>query len=129
MKKIKFDPNGDNCHELAMAIVVERIRNDVHWTQHDLSGEGFDRYADYIGDSNEGKQKLLSLIPHALLNHFRGRRVKIGTSRNNRPAVSIGSWLHLNGIKTAIASYIGPILLHEGYAERGVGGTDLIQFN
>lgn len=51
-----------------------------------------------------------------LLNHFRGRRVPCGTPRTNVPRGSLGEWLMENVTKTAIASYVGAILVHEGYA-------------
>ena len=51
-----------------------------------------------------------------LLNHFGGRRVRCGTSRTNPPPGSLGDWLIRNITKTAIASYVGAILVHEGYA-------------
>ncbi len=53
-----------------------------------------------------------------LLLHFKGRTVEIGTSRDNPLKGSLGEWLQNNITKTAIASYIGPILIKEGYAER-----------
>lgn len=63
----------------------------------------------------------------ALLDHFQGQTVNIGTSRDNRPPGSVGEWLQLNDVtKTAIASYVGPILIHEGYAEHA--GGPMIRF-
>ena len=59
-----------------------------------------------------------------LLAHFSGRTVPIGTSRDNPPAGSVGAWLQDNVTPTAIASYVGPILLSEGYAEK-VGRSDI----
>ena len=53
-----------------------------------------------------------------LLDHFRGRTVDIGTSRTNPPRGSVGEWLQSNVTKTATASYVGPILVAEGYAEK-----------
>ncbi len=44
--------------------------------------------------------------------------VNIGTSRNKAPLGSIGNWLQNNVTKTAIASYVGPILTEEGYARK-----------
>lgn len=52
----------------------------------------------------------------ALLNNFKGRTVEIGTSRTGPPRGSVGEWLQANVTKTAIASYIGPILIAGGYA-------------
>ena len=53
-----------------------------------------------------------------LLNHFKGLSVNIGTSRN-APIGSVGAWLQDNVTKTAIASYVGAILIEEGVAEKG----------
>ncbi len=52
------------------------------------------------------------------LSQFRGRTVSIGTSRTSPPADSVGEWLQEHVTKTAIASYVGPVLIHEGYAAR-----------
>jgi len=57
-----------------------------------------------------------------LLNHFRGHTVDIGTSRDNRPRGSVGEWLQQSKVtKIAITSYVGPILIVEGYAEKAGG--------
>ncbi len=53
-----------------------------------------------------------------LLEHFKGLSVEIGTSRDNPPKGSMGDWLLQNVTKTAVASYVGPILIKEGYAEK-----------
>ena len=53
-----------------------------------------------------------------LIRSFSRSTVEIGTSRTNPPAGSLGNWLQTNVIKTAIASYVGPILINEGYAEK-----------
>jgi hypothetical protein len=63
-----------------------------------------------------------------LLEHFANRgEVPMGTAFVNRPENSVGQWLADHVTKTAIASYVGPILIEEGYAKRG-GESDLIQF-
>jgi hypothetical protein len=62
----------------------------------------------------------------ALLNNFQGQTVDIGTSRDNAPRGSVGEWLQSNVTKTAIASYVGPILIEEAYAEKA--GGPLIKF-
>lgn len=51
-----------------------------------------------------------------LLNHFNGRRVPCGTSRTEPPRGSLGEWLIENVTTTATASYVGRILVYEGYA-------------
>lgn len=53
-----------------------------------------------------------------MLNYFRGSVVNIGTSRTEPPSYSVGKWLQENVTKTATASYIGSILIHEDYAEK-----------
>ena len=45
----------------------------------------------------------------------------IGTSRTDPPRNSVGEWLQLNVTRTALASYVGPILITEGYAEKAGG--------
>jgi len=54
----------------------------------------------------------------SLLRYFAGRCVPAGTSRDTPPATSMGRWLQENVSKTALASYVGPILIHHGFAER-----------
>ena len=53
---------------------------------------------------------------NALITHFAGSTVKLGTSRDRQPQGSVGEWLIKNVTKKAIASYIGPILIEEGFA-------------
>jgi hypothetical protein len=57
----------------------------------------------------------------ALLDHFRGQEANVGTSRDAPPTGSVGEWLQRNVTRAAIASYVGPILVVEGYAERAGG--------
>jgi hypothetical protein len=64
----------------------------------------------------------------ALLNHFRHNVADMGTSRDNPPTGSVGAWLQENVTKTAIASYVGPILLSEGLASRVPGEPSKIRF-
>jgi hypothetical protein len=52
----------------------------------------------------------------------------MGTSRDNPPTGSVGAWLQENVTKTAIASYVGPILLSEGLASRVPGEPSKIRF-
>jgi len=60
-----------------------------------------------------------------LLEHFGDQTVSCGTSRMEPPKGSLGEWLQRNVCKTALASYVGSILVKEGYArKRG----DLIEF-
>ncbi len=64
----------------------------------------------------------------ALLSHFKHATVEIGTSFDKAPSGSVGEWLQANVTKRAIASYVGPILLDEGYAERVAGHASEICF-
>lgn len=64
----------------------------------------------------------------ALLNHFRGATVDIGTSFDNPPTESVGAWLQANVTKRATASYVGAILVHEGYADRVPEDPSKIRF-
>ena len=62
-----------------------------------------------------------------LLEHFRGRTVALGTSREP-PSGSVGAWLRAHVTKRAIASYVGPILVHEGHTERVSSNSTKIRF-
>jgi hypothetical protein len=59
-----------------------------------------------------------------LIDQFKGKRVVIGTSRDNPPQGSMGEWLKNNVSKTAISSYMAPILIEEGYA-KGIDKQEL----
>ena len=59
-----------------------------------------------------------------LRHHFMGRIVQVGTSRTDPPPESLGAWLQANVTQLAIASYVAPILVIEGYAKR-VGKHDI----
>lgn len=63
----------------------------------------------------------------SLLDRFRGCTVEIGISRTSPPHGSIGEWLKSNVSKTAMASYVGTILIAEGLAEK-VGKTGIKVF-
>ena len=63
-----------------------------------------------------------------LLDFFIARTVSIGTSRTNPPNGSVGLWLMANVSRRALGSYVGPILLYEGYAKRIDGQSDIIEF-
>ena len=48
-----------------------------------------------------------------LIKTFSRQSVPLGASRDNPPTGSVGEWLQHNVTKTAIASYIGAILVYE----------------
>jgi hypothetical protein len=68
--------------------------------------------------------KITASAYKSLLQHFHGQVVNIGTSRTSPPVGSVGEWMMKNVIKQALTSYIGPILIYEGYAEK-IGGPDI----
>ena len=72
----------------------------------------------YYGKEYKYKAKVSSADYFALTRKFSGSTVDIGTSRDIPPSGSIGEWLQINVTNTAIASYVGPILISEGYAEK-----------
>jgi hypothetical protein len=74
------------------------------------------------------RQRITAAQYRELLRHFKGATVGIGTSRTDPTPGSVGEWLQANVTRTAIASYVGPILLEEGYAERVLGARSEIRF-
>lgn len=62
-----------------------------------------------------------------LLEQFDARTIPLGSSRHP-PADSVGEWLKEHVTKRAIASCVGPILVHEGYAERVPSDSTKIRF-
>ncbi len=62
-----------------------------------------------------------------LIDHFKGQTILVGRSFNNPPPDSLGEWLIEHVSKRAIASYVAPILVEEGYA-KWIGSKEL-QFN
>ena len=79
----------------------------------------------YYGDRS--KVSVSSEQYSQLINEFEGKSVNIGTSRDNAPRGSVGEWLQKNVTKTAIASYVGAILVDEGYATKG-NKREIIEF-
>ncbi|WP_262966715.1 hypothetical protein [Methylobacter psychrophilus] len=53
-----------------------------------------------------------------LLIEFSEKTIPVGTSRTTRPPESLGEWIFHNIDKRAIASYVAPILIAEGYATK-----------
>ncbi len=81
----------------------------------------------YTGSVKEGtgifygskfKIRITANMYEDLLKKFKGRTVDCGTSRTSPPLGSLGEWLKENVSKTAIASYVGAILVNEGYAKK-----------
>ena len=62
--------------------------------------------------------KISSDVYSKMLTNFKGLTVNIGTSRTAPPKGSLGDWFKINEGKAAVTSYVGPILIREGYAEK-----------
>lgn len=88
-----------------------RDGTDIH------SGPGF-RYTDRIPAEQY----------RAMLKHFSGQEVRIGTGWTDPPKRSVGAWLWDEYGDWGMMSYVGPILIAEGYAKRG-SKSNLIRFN
>ncbi len=71
-----------------------------------------------INFGTKNSVKITAIQFSALRKHFLNRIVPVGTSRTDPPADSIGRWLQDNVTKTAIASYVAPILVNENFAKR-----------
>jgi hypothetical protein len=52
-----------------------------------------------------------------MLKHFGGRTVDCGTSRTYPQLGSLGEWIQDNVVKRSLSSYVGAILVSEGYAK------------
>src|SRR5262249_46004281 len=51
-----------------------------------------------------------------IINRFAKREVDIGTSKDSPPAGSVGDWVKANVNRSGLMSYIGAILVEEGFA-------------
>jgi len=72
----------------------------------------------YYGNSHESY--VTKAQYERLLSHFKGKTVKIGTSRCNIPHGSLGEWINENIQYRSLASYIVPILERGGYVKHGL---------
>jgi hypothetical protein len=88
---------------------------------------------DYVGSIKTGTEikygegRVITVTAQqyaALRKHFLNQVIAVGTSRTEPAKRTLGEWLKNNVTKTAIASYVAPILVREGYAER-VGAHDI----
>jgi hypothetical protein len=59
-----------------------------------------------------------------LIDEFNGKTVFMGTSRSSPQSGSVGEWLTANVKGPSIGSYVGVILVHEGYAQKD--GSEII---
>jgi len=71
----------------------------------------------YYGNSKNDPITVAASEYSKLIKKFSGHCIPLAATRNlNRPRESLGGWLEEKGFETAIASYVGPILVHEGKA-------------
>jgi hypothetical protein len=99
------------------------------------TGKSYFKYEGSVGKGTHiwfGKSKRpvpVSASQYAkLLDHFKGQEVPVGTSRDKPQPGSLGEWLKVNVTRTAIASYVAPILIERAYALRVTDPTK-IKFN
>jgi len=111
---------GDGGTSVAMLPPAEPIslatwagRSQFTYTGSVAEGIGLE-----FGGERRGRATVSGDQFKVLLKQFRGRTVPIGTSRTDPPEDSLGAWLQQHVTRTAIASYVGPVLITEGYAER-----------
>jgi hypothetical protein len=76
------------------------------------------RYGTKITYGETGEVRVSAQDYQRLRAHFQGQTVDIGTSRTKPPAGSLGEWLKNNVSASAIASYVGPILIYHGHAQK-----------
>jgi len=90
----------------------------THFRYEGSVGTGTDIY---YGQGRNGQGWKVRVEVHqyeALRQHFLGQVVSAGTSQQSPPAGSLGAWLQEIVTRVGIASYVAPILVHEGYANR-----------
>lgn len=121
MSKIIFDPTESGCFELARVIVLERLREDAAWRQYDLSGEGFVRFVEYVGDPGQGRQKLVFFVHDIMWELMIQGVIAPGLDVHN-PNLP---WFHLTEYgKRAILEKEFPPHDPAGYLERFRGETN-----
>ncbi|ETA68889.1 hypothetical protein MettiDRAFT_2377 [Methanolobus tindarius DSM 2278] len=101
-----------------------KFRNQSHvpkWGERlPFEYEGSIKEGNIIEVGNE-EVSISSLQYYDLLCKFRGKTVNIGLPDSNDviPNDSLGAWLRDNVRRIPLAAYVGPILVKEGYAEKG----------
>jgi|ERR1035437_2736530 hypothetical protein len=73
----------------------------------------------YCGQASSHRYALDGQRLCEALAHFSGKDVQIGTHRTKPPQGSIGQWLLATCKRGGIMSYLGPVLIAEGFADRG----------
>lgn len=70
------------------------------------------------GDGFKSRAKVTASQYEEILHQFAGKEVRVGTSIDNPPQGSVGEWIKANINKSGLMSYIGAILVHEGFATK-----------
>ena len=72
----------------------------------------------YYGTNFANKSLVSKQQYQLLINEFKGKNVPMGTSHSSPQSGSIGEWLTANVKGPSIGSYVGAILVDEGYAKK-----------
>jgi hypothetical protein len=72
----------------------------------------------YYGTNFARKSSVSKQQYQLLINEFKGQAVLMGTSHSSPQPGSVGEWLTANVKGPSIGSYVGAILVNEGYAKR-----------
>jgi tetratricopeptide (TPR) repeat protein len=108
-------------------IKLEMKKNYIQTVGKELNTLSKNKPFRYIGSIKEGttiffgtdrEHTINKKQYEELIKEFTGKKVLIGTSFNNPPVNSLGSWLLGNVSRRALASYVAPILIAEGYAQQ-----------
>lgn len=116
MNKIPFDPRADDGLEIVRIIVLERLRGDNSWNQINYYSETeFDGFVEYIGDANQSKTKLLTLVQDVFWEFIIQGILAPGLNLSN-PNLP---WFHLTEYGKKVVK-VGEFLPHDstGYLRR-----------
>lgn len=72
----------------------------------------------YMGKNFSSKLAISKETYEEMLQEFEGKTLPIGTSRTEPAEDSLGKWIEDNSGKVGTTSFVGAILIEEGYAEK-----------
>jgi hypothetical protein len=109
-------------------IVMNTLRTWANRSEFRYVGSVREGTTIYYG-TNFGFKDSISAGEYArMLSRFTGQEIRIGTSGTAPRQGSLGEWFARECGRSGMTSYIGPILIAEGYAERG-SRFDCIRIN
>jgi hypothetical protein len=76
----------------------------------------------HYGDGYQWSATISGADYARLLGRFAGKEVAVGTSKTQPPPGSVGEWVKANINRSGLMSYIGAILVEEGYAIKPMPG-------